>query len=224
MVDFSKVDTIILDLDNTLFVHDLEAEIQADINYLNIKNTEQFKKEMKIFWPKVSKVLKGKKITKERFCNAIENLMPILKKENISSDKMLEAICRKTPLDTFNSTVELLKVFKEKWYSIVALTDWFRNDQIKNLVHLNIDEYFDEVYGWDNSFSKPHKMALEKIIKENEKTKYIMIGDNLHADIQCANRVGIQSIWINLYGVKPSSRIKPTLQVSSLTELLEKIK
>lgn len=223
MINFSGVQTIIFDLDNTLFMHDFDLEIQQDAKYLNIKDMESFKKDFGKFWDKLTQYAKNTKMTEELFCKLLEENISAIQKENIASKKVLNAIYKRKPIATYNSTFELLNYFKGKGYKIVALSDWFREDQISNLSHLDIADYFDEVYGWDNSFPKPHKKALKKIIGSDEKSKYIMIGDNLHADIECANRVGIQSIWINLKKVK-QDKIKPTLEVSSLSEILEIIK
>ena len=54
--------------------------------------------------------------------------------------------------------------------------------------------------------------------------EYVIIGDSLKNDIAFANHAGIRSIWFNPKCKKNKSQYKPTMQVTSLYEVCQRIK
>lgn len=218
MKSFEKVKIVIFDLDNTLFKHDINQETNYYREYFNILEGELFKNEMQDFWSNLCERCKDIKMSEKVFCNMLEEKLTILNKENISSDSFLEAMYARNPIGLIEHSIDILMYLKEKGYIILALSDWFRKDQIKNLKILGIYDFFDEVYGWDNTLPKPNEKALSRIIGNDDKEKYVIIGDNLYTDIKCANNVGISSIWLNSNG-KLKDKIVPTIEVKNLKEI-----
>ena len=216
--NLSGIKTVIFDLDYTLFKHDVEYEIRFDIVYLGIKDEAEFRRQMVPFWQKVSAAYKNKIITEEFFSNIIEKSLPILKTEKIPAKKMLESIMERRVVELYEGTKEILSYCKGKGYKIVALTDWFKDNQFENLVFWNIDKYFDEVYGWDNSYAKPSLVNMNKIIKNEDPNSFVIIGDNLKTDIICGSKAGINTILFNNRNLEIKDVI-PTFEIKHLKEL-----
>lgn len=88
-------------------------------------------------------------------------------------------------------------------------------------------QFFDELYiSEEVGFEKPDVRFFETIFtKETIKNldEVLMIGDSLTSDIRGANRVGIDSIWLNnnFDGVIND---KPTYEVTELKEIINLFK
>ncbi|MDX3772766.1 pyrimidine 5'-nucleotidase [Chromatiaceae bacterium AAb-1] len=70
--------------------------------------------------------------------------------------------------------------------------------------------------------AKPDRIIFEhafSLMGHPPKAEILMVGDNLHSDIQGGINAGIATCWLNRHGHEKTDDIEPDYQVSSLTEL-----
>lgn len=105
--------------------------------------------------------------------------------------------------DLIPDAIELLTDLKEKGYKIFAGTNGVGRTQRSRLENAGFTNFFDNLYiSEEVGFEKPDARFFETIFaKEDIKdvSKVLMIGDSLSSDIRGANRVGIDSVWLNRF-------------------------
>ncbi|AJJ10831.1 noncanonical pyrimidine nucleotidase, YjjG family [Yersinia rohdei] len=70
--------------------------------------------------------------------------------------------------------------------------------------------------------AKPDVAIFEyafNLMNNPAKENILMVGDNLHSDIQGGINAGIDTCWLNTHGAQADNNITPRYQVSSLAEL-----
>ncbi len=87
-----------------------------------------------------------------------------------------------------------------------------------------LNPYFEfSIYSSVVPFRKPHssifQLAIHRLNYRPEEILYV--GDNLHADVEGSQGVGILSAWINRNHKVLPSGIVPNYEISSLTDLLK---
>ena len=103
-----------------------------------------------------------------------------------------------------NIDIDLIKTLEylSNKYELVALTNWFADDQIERLKKINILKYFKQVYGGEK-YCKPKKEAFIQTFGEHQPNECAMIGDNFNMDIIGAKNAGIKYLfWIDSFNVK----------------------
>lgn len=125
-----------------------------------------------------------------------------------------------TKKNLFDYTHEILQYLKAKEYTLHLITNGFENVQYSKINNAQLQQYFNEVITSEASNSiKPNKEIFEYALQKagaalNES---IMIGDNLEADIQGANNIGMDSVFVNHLKVEPT--VKSTHVIHHLKEL-----
>jgi putative hydrolase of the HAD superfamily len=105
------------------------------------------------------------------------------------------------------------------------MTNGTSESQRRKLKRFNIEKYFDYIYiegeiGYGKPDIKIYKYMLEetKITEEN----IIMVGDNLIWDIEPAQKLGINAIWINTKGVKlEDTNIRPIKTIKKISDIIK---
>lgn len=124
--------------------------------------------------------------------------------------------------DLMPGSTALLARLKDAGYKIYAGTNGVGRTQRERLKNADMTKFFDELYiSEEVGFEKPDARFFETIFaKENIKKldDVLMIGDSLTSDIRGANRVGIDSIWIN-HNYEGVINDKPTYEVTELKEI-----
>jgi putative hydrolase of the HAD superfamily len=98
---------------------------------------------------------------------------------------------------------EVLKTLHDEGYTIALVADgeWesFQNVYRKNGLGYCFDAWIvSEVVGLQKPAPIMFETAYEKLnLKEEDKSRIVMIGNNLKKDIAGANRQGITSIWLD---------------------------
>lgn len=104
--------------------------------------------------------------------------------------------------------LDYLKKRKENTISILSNTGFIPGNLLRKVLkHLQIDVYFDfQIYSDEVGMSKPNQKLFELMVnklvdirrdRKVDLNNIIHIGDNLNADINGANSIGISSILIN---------------------------
>lgn len=118
----------------------------------------------------------------------------------------------------FDGTFELLEYLKPN-YNLHIITNGFHEAQNKKMEQSKISTYFNTVTNSEIAgVKKPNPIIFDYALNlaATEKTKSIMIGDNIEADILGAIHYGIDAICFNYHGAKMDANIK---QVTKLIDL-----
>ena len=115
---------------------------------------------------------------------------------------------------------EILEYLSKK-YNLVVLTNYFKEIQENRLINAGIRDYFEEVYGGDEVYLKPHKEAFEKAIGDYDIKDCIMIGDDPICDIKGAQDIGLKVIAVDYYNkLKDTDEYKIIREFKELKEIL----
>lgn len=121
------------------------------------------------------------------------------------------------------SARETLVLCKEAGYKMYVVSNGVYDTQMKRLEGANIIDYFEAIYVSEATGSqKPHIEFFDYVCKhspEIEKSKVLMIGDSLSADIKGAKNAGLSSCWYN--GLKQPILNDATFEVTNHIELQE---
>lgn len=133
---------------------------------------------------------------------------------------------KKSPF-LYEDTLKVLDELKGK-YQLVLLTNGSPSLQkLKLSISPEIPPYFDHIIiSGEFGRGKPDPSLFEYMMEKAGITaeEGIMVGDNLNTDILGSSRVGMKNVWINREGKVNETNVKPTYEVSSLTEFLELVK
>lgn len=106
---------------------------------------------------------------------------------------------------------------------IYAVTNGVYQTQMRRLDGSKIKDYFSEIFVSESiGCSKPESGFFDFVFKKlnnPEKTKVLMVGDSLSADIIGGLNYGIDTCWYNPKGEKTS--LKPTYIIGDLRQLLD---
>ncbi len=94
----------------------------------------------------------------------------------------------------FPGIKELLLSLKLQGFKLSVWTARSSESTKASLSRLEIYGFFEEIYGHDNGFPKPHPMGLENLSAGFEKSQVLHIGDSL-ADLDGALNFGIDVIY-----------------------------
>lgn len=219
MSRFPEVKRVIFDLDNTVIYHDQKKEAQEIADLIGIVATEQFNKEVSNFFLNNNKEVGFRRVTRSYYEYLITSMIPTLRQKGKTGKQFLEAlVSRNSTLE--DGAKESLQYLYDKGYIIVALTNWFAVDQIKLLKELEVLEYFERVYGWDDNYPKPHKDAFSRSLDFTDPEKNLIVGDSVISDIEPAKKSGINTIG---YKIDREKYIKnehiPDLYIDHLLEI-----
>src|SRR5699024_3917015 len=129
---------------------------------------------------------------------------------------------RKKHIFLYDETIDVLDTLKNK-YKLIMLTNGSPHLQNTKLsLSPELRPYFDHIiisgaFGKGKPAVEIFEHALE--LAGVEKEEAIMIGDNPNTDILGANRIGMESIWIN-HDDAELTGVTPTYEVKRLREIL----
>lgn len=132
-------------------------------------------------------------------------------------DYFLEELYFAVPQQLEDGLIDILDYLKDK-YSLVVLTNWFKDSQVERLRNSYLLDYFDDVYGGDE-IKKPDKMAYIRACGKYDIKESIMIGDSLVYDYQGANNAGLYSILLDRYN-KHKNIISKVDSIKKLKKIL----
>ncbi|MFC1786606.1 HAD family hydrolase [Halobacteriota archaeon] len=136
---------------------------------------------------------------------------------NIICREFLDQRCSVLP-----SASKIIGKLKEDGANVGLISN---GDDEEVLYHLgDVVELFDSVITSENvGLYKPDpeifKIALDALGADASNSLYV--GDNLHIDVEGANKAGIGSIWYNKRNKHPLDGIQPTFTISDMEEVLE---
>ena len=93
--------------------------------------------------------------------------------------------------EKLNNTIDNLS----KKYDLVILSNFFSVSQMNRLNTMGIGKYFSSISG--EELIKPNKEAYIKACGSYKPEECVMIGDSLYLDIECAQKEGLKTIFVN---------------------------
>lgn len=202
-----KYDYLIFDIDNTLLdfskseYYALQAVFTKYGVIFNEETLAEYKEINHSLWTKLEEGrIKKETVLNTRFAKFFATQG--VRVDGSTVDDQFRQLLEERN-DVIPDAVELLTDLKEKGYKIFAGTNGVGRTQRKRLENACFTNFFDNLYiSEEVGFEKPDARFFETIFtKENIKdvSKVLMIGDSLSSDIRGANRVGIDSVWLNRF-------------------------
>lgn len=215
---------ILWDLDRTLWFYK-ENESKYFCESIGKEWNEDIQKEFENFCINIyNSFLKNIIVTRDVICRLIEENMPVLSKNNISSKEFLNAWIKYADNEFNPDSTEVLKTLNERGYTQFVLTDWIEESQVKQLKKFNLINYIEKIYGIENDYLKMNPKRVRNVIPIGKENEYIIIGDSLESDITFAKNAKIESIWFNKTNKENNTNIKPTYTVNKLIDILKILK
>lgn len=222
----NKYSYLIFDLDNTL-LNFSQSELSALKGIFtkygvifNEDTFESYKKINKELWDKLEAgTIKKETLLNRRF-EAFFATQGVQVDGAVADDEYRGLLEERN--DLMPGGLELLKKLKEAGYIILAGTNGVGRTQRKRLENADMTSFFDALYiSEEVGFEKPDVRFFETIFATEgikDMSKVLMIGDSLTSDIRGANRIGIDSVWLNndYHGVINDN---PTYECTNLNEL-----
>jgi putative hydrolase of the HAD superfamily len=134
------------------------------------------------------------------------------------SNAYLELVPQKSNL--IKDAHEVLNYLKSK-YRLFILTNGFRETQRNKLINSGIQHCFNGmITSEDAGWSKPDRRIFEYALKSfnAKKPESVMIGDDLHVDIEGAKNFGMDQVFFNRKMI--SHEVKTTCEINELKELM----
>lgn len=222
-----NIRTVILDFDFTLWDHRQDIFVKHFFHFLSPKQIQKAQRQFCVVLEKIPSWVKGLKVDPELVLACIEKYMPIfncwkVKHERLTPRDFMDYWLKMDVTDTTENAVEVVRNLYDRGYTIVGLTDWFWEAQIKILKKHGFYPYFHQIFTCDNWFFKPDKRSMERIFEYHDRSGCIMVGDGLETDIEIANRCQIPSVYLNRLGIDYENKEQePTYVISRLEELLD---
>lgn len=201
---------LIFDVDGTLITNiKFDETINNTLKKLNIYSKE-----------KTAKFLEGIKTYENKFnnynidnytshlSNAINNELP---KDflNVFFEELKNAIPSKN-----ETLIKNLNELSDK-YELVLLTNYFSESQINRLNNMGIGHLFIECHG--EKLIKPNIQAYISACGKYTPGECVIIGDDIYLDIEQAQKVGLNTIFVNTKNIKKYN-IK-TFEVQKIEEI-----
>lgn len=190
----NNIKTIIFDLDGTL-VNTIKVTIPAFENVLKDLKEKKLLDNL----PEKEEILKyiGYPID-QIFINLYNNNDKKLIDESVKLlDYYEEKVISNSDNLFFDGVYDVLNYLKNKNYKIMILSNC-NTVYLNSILNKGLDKYIDKPYCSEMFNWKDKETVLNKIIDNNKKDEYVMIGDRKH-DIQAAIKNNIKSIGCN-YG------------------------
>ena len=179
---------------------------------------QQYQKVNKVLWQQYqAHIISADILKRERFKIWAERLNMDELSLNSAFMQAMSEVCK-----PFSGVVKLLDKLRPQ-VKLGIITNGFTELQAVRLEYNSLSDHFDLlVVSEQVGVAKPHIDIFEHALKEMgspEKSKVLMVGDNLHSDIIGGNKAGLDTCWLNQHGAEAQKDIMPTYQVTSYTEL-----
>ena len=223
---------LLVDIDNTIFNFDIAEDkaIHIALKHYNIDPTEDIVKKFKEINESLWRQFELGNITKEKLLEKrFEDLFVFLENKEYVSNNISKDINKyyltqlASSSDLMPNAYECLKQLA-KSHKIYPVTNGVYNTQTKRINNSIVKEFFSRIYISEQiGIQKPHKEFFDYVfndLKIKDKSKVLLIGDSLTADILGGINYGIDTVWYN-YNQKTSSNIKAKYEINDLLELID---
>lgn len=227
-----KYSHLLFDFDNTLvdFNHCAYEGLKDTFKKYNIEWTDSnytlYKKINHQVWSDFEQgLITTEEIRKKRFSLFLESLTL----EGIDGYEMnafyLERIVAHPKI--LETTIESLDILQDK-HILGIVTNGLKEVQRRRIANHGLEKYFNHIIVSDEiDLAKPDPQYFQYVfdrIDESDKSKVLVIGDNITSDIGGAQSFGFHGCWFNPIDKKNKTSITPDYTVHNLMELVELIR
>lgn len=218
------IKAVIFDLDDTLISE--KEYVRSGFRQVAINISDEYKLDMNEVYKLLLDIFEED--SKNVFNRALNKLNISYEIEYI---KKLIDIYRghKPDIKLYDDAKYILDILYKKGIKLGIITDGYKITQRKKLEALNIDNYFECIVVTDElgrEFWKPHSRSYE-IMKDKLNFDYdemVYVGDNVSKDFVTANKLGMNTVFINriegVYsGIEMDDEYLANLEVANLKEL-----
>jgi 2-haloacid dehalogenase len=222
-----KYDLFLFDADGTLFDYDMaEANaLKTMFDYCGFNYSESIRLKYREINSQVWKSYEKGEITKAelqtlRFARLFKDIDVCYDADNFN-EMYLNELGKGSFL--IEGALEICKEIISCNKEIYIVTNGILATQKARIEHSLIKEYISDFFVSEFiGFQKTHALYFEYVfthIPQVEKSRIIIIGDSVSADIAGGNNAGIDSCWFNKSGEINNTEIKPTYEIRKLSEL-----
>ena len=222
-----KYDIFLFDADNTLFDYDkAEANaLKAMFESYGFDYSERIHLKYRDFNSQVWTQYEKNEITKEELQTVrfkrLFDYAGIGADEKTFNEKYLYELGKGSFL--IPGAFEICRDIVSMGKRIYIVTNGMLTTQQSRIQNSQIKDYISDFFVSEHiGFQKPHISYFEHVfasIPGFEKSKALIIGDSLSADIAGGNNSGIDSCWLNTSRKKNDTDIIPIYEISELVEL-----
>lgn len=222
---------LLFDFDNTLvdFTHSAYEGLQDTFRKYNIEwnddNYQKYKTINHSLWTEFEQgLITTEDIRKKRFTLFLESLNI----KNVNGYEMnayfLEQIVAHPKL--LPHTIETLRTLQNT-FTLGIVTNGLKEVQRRRLTKHKLYEYFEHIFVSDEiNLAKPDPRYFQHVydrIDETDKSRVLVIGDNIQSDIGGAETFGFKTCWYNPNQKENTSKFSPTYTIGDLSELVNRL-
>ena len=217
-----QYDWILFDADETLFSFDAYQGLKTLFSRYKIDfskvDFEQYQKVNTPLWGQYQKgEITSKQLKENRFLLWSSRLLVSPAELNRQFLDVMAELCQ--PLKGVQEVIPLLA----KKAKLGIITNGFSQMQNRRLENTGLQKYFDLlVVSEEVGFPKPDVRIFEYAFEKMgypDKSRILMVGDNLHSDILGANLAGIERCWLNRNKSALNTQSPPCFVVKSWGDL-----
>lgn len=224
-----KYEMIIIDADETLFDFKKSEKVSLEStmrefnqDYVEGYHLEIYKEINSAIWKELEKgLITQKELNDLRFQRLLERL-----KINMNAIDFANAYIKHLSRASFlyESSFDLIENLSRA-YRLVILSNGLKEVQDNRLRKSAISRFFEAIIiSEEVGLAKPDPAIFQLLFDHTnctDKSKVLMVGDSLSSDIQGGINFGIDTCWYNAGGTINRSDIKPTYEISRLTDLYD---
>jgi len=227
---------IFFDLDNTLWdfhtnsFHALHAAFQKFPNLNESTDFTTFFNTYSKYNHELWNAYRNKKVAKkELVLQRFQKTFHELNVSGVDAGEMNSLYLSEMPKQKklVEGAVELLEYLTVKGYSLLIITNGFREVQFKKLEITGLAKYFNKVFiSEDIQSPKPHRQIFEYAVKSSNapKNKSLMVGDDWDVDIKGATDFGIDAVFYKAGQQNDEQKIKFIKQNKNLVYSVNSLK
>ncbi len=217
-----KYEWILFDADETLFSFDAFAGLTKVFADLGVEFSEddyaEYQKINKPLWVQYQNgEITSLDLQTQRFSKWASQLAVSELLLNQQYQNAMASICQ-----PFDGVKNSLASFKEKT-KLGIITNGFSQLQQARLEKTGLEGYFEFVLVSEEvGAAKPDKKIFEHaytMMGSPDKSRVLMVGDNLDTDILGAIQFGFDTCWINWHAQELVKNIKPTFEIDAFDKL-----
>lgn len=217
-----RYDWLLFDADDTLFHFDGALGLEALFNRFDAvfspDDFHQFQTLNKPLWDQYAQgLVTADEVQIRRFVPLAERFGVTPEQLNSDFISAMAELCEPLP-----GALNLVHALSSK-VQLGIITNGFTELQDRRMRRVGFDRHFDLlVISEQVGVAKPHLDIFEHAFaRMNNPARecILMVGDNLHTDVQGGRNAGIDTCWLNHHGKSAPTHLQPTFEVSNLHQL-----
>lgn len=223
------IKAVVFDLDDTLISE--KQYIRSGFKVVSSKISDEYGLDSEEVFKRMLELFEES--SKEVFNRLLDSF-----KIGYNKEKIIELIKvyreHKPDIEFFDDVIPTIAELRKRGYKLGIITDGYKETQIRKIDALKCRELFDEIIITDEfgrGFWKPHEMSYKLMADKLGivLNQMIYVGDNVSKDFVGANKLGVNTIYINrengVYGnLKVTDEFLAKHKINKLNQITTKLK